>query len=103
MRPRGALCLLTPAMLGLTACAPVPVDQAERSCLTAARDASGPRTEAGFGVGSDGFRGGYFSVGVSSDYMAGRDPSEVFEDCVLRRSGQPPSRPLYEQPGWRAS
>ncbi len=99
---RGAPALLVPALLlGLAACAPIPVEQAERACLAAARDATGPRTEMGIGVGSHGARGGFVSVGVSSDYIMGRDPAQVFENCVQRRSGQMPQRPLYEQPGWR--
>lgn len=93
--------LLAPALLGLAACGPVPVAQAERTCLEAARDARGPRGEIGVGAGSGGFRGGYVSIGVSSDYLSGRDPSEVFDNCVRRRSGQMPTRPLYDQPGWR--
>ena len=56
----------------------------------------------GIGVGSHGYRGGYVNIGVSSDYIMGRDPSQVFSNCVQRRSGQMPTRPLYEQPGWRA-
>ena len=91
------------ALMGLTACAtaPVPVEQAEKMCLGAAYDSSaGPKTEVGFGVGNHGFKGGYVSVGMSADQLMGRDPSEVFAQCVMKRSGQMPSRPLYEQPGW---
>lgn len=103
MTMRGALALaLVPALLGLAACAPVPVAQAERGCLDEARGARAPQTEVGFGVGSHGVRGGFVQVGLSSDYIMGRDPAEVFNQCVQRRSGQMPSRPLYEQPGWRA-
>ena len=43
--------LLAPALLGLAACGPVSVEQAERACLDAARDARAPRGEVGFGVG----------------------------------------------------
>lgn len=99
---RRVLMALAPAMLGLAACAPLPVDQAERICRDSARDALGPRTRAGFGVGSEGVRGGFIEVGISSDYVMGRDPSQIFQECVQRRSGQMPTRPLYEQPGWRA-
>lgn len=98
----GAPLLLVLALPGLAACAPIPVDQAERACLASARDAMGPRTEMGVGIGSHGVRRGYVQVGISSDQIMGRDPSAVFQDCVLRRSGQMPARPLYDQPGWRA-
>ena len=98
----GAQLILIPLLLGLAACAPIPVEQAERACLADARDATGPRTQMGIGVGSHGYRGGFVQIGVSSDYIMGRDPSKVFQDCVIRRSGKLPERPLYEQPGWRA-
>lgn len=88
----------------LAACGPVPVEQAERSCLGDAQLAQRPRGEVAMGIesGSSGTRPvGRFEVAVSSDYIMGRDPSEVFSRCVMRRSGQMPSRPLYDQPGWR--
>lgn len=102
MGGRGVLLALTPALLGLAGCTPAPVsvEQAEWSCLQVAQDATRPRTEIGFGIGSGGYRGGYVGVGVSSDYITGRDPAEVYDSCVRRRSGQPPRRPLQEQPGW---
>lgn len=98
--------LLLPLVVALGACAPVPVDQAERSCL---RDVQAsqqpPRTEVGIGVASD-FDGGVRPFGsvsfeISSDRLLGRDPSDVFAQCVMRRSGQPPSVSLYDQPRWQ--
>lgn len=90
-------------LLALASCGPVPVAQAERSCLEDARAAQAPRSEVSLGV--VGGRGnvspyGRVSVEVSSDYLTGRDPAEVYNRCVLRRSGQMPTRPLYDQPGW---
>jgi len=41
------------------------------------------------------------SLSVSSDYVMGRDPADAFNRCVMRQSGQMPTRPLYDQPGWR--
>lgn len=90
---------------GIAACGPVPVDQAERLCLQDARDATRPRSELALGIGTDGddvSAFGGLSVSVSSDYIRGRDPAEVFTDCVKRRSGQPPTRPLQAQPGYRS-
>ncbi|WP_258869663.1 hypothetical protein, partial [Paracoccus thiocyanatus] len=55
------------------------------------------------GVGSHGYRGGFVSVDLSSDQILGRAPSEIFNRCVQRRSGQMPTRTLYEQPGWPAN
>ena len=108
MAGRGALGLsLAPALLGLAACAPapvqIPVEQAERVCMVQALDARAPRTEVGLGIGSHGYRGGFVRVDMSADQILGRDPSQIFNQCVLRRSGQMPTRPLYEQPGWGAN
>ncbi len=98
--------ILTPPLLAvLSACGPVPVAQAERSCLRDAEMAQRPRGSVtmGVGAGSDGWRGtmGRVELDVSSDYLMGRDPSDVFNRCVVNRSGQMPTRPLHDQPGWR--
>ncbi|WBU52281.1 hypothetical protein [Paracoccus sp. SCSIO 75233] len=101
MRVLPALALFVPVVLA--ACGPVPLAQAERSCLENARAATGPRGEARVGVAadSDGIRPvGRFEMSVSSDYIMGRDPALVYSNCVQRKSGQMPSRPLYDQPGW---
>ncbi|MDS9467204.1 hypothetical protein RGQ15_06410 [Paracoccus sp. MBLB3053] len=100
----GALMVLIPPFLGIAGCAtaPVSVQEAEMTCLRDARDAVRPRTEIGLGVGSGGYRGGYVGVELSSDYIMGRNPADVFDACVRRRSGQAPNRPLNEQPGWSA-
>lgn len=89
--------------VALTACGPLPLAEAERVCLEDARDATGPRGAIGLGIGSDGdgsYSFGRAEISVSSDYILGRDPDQVYTNCVQRRSGQPPSRPLNEQPGW---
>lgn len=86
-------------VLPLAACGPVPVAQAERSCLEDARLAQRPRGEISIGIGSGGPQvGGH--IDLSSDFILGRDPSDVFDRCVLRRSGQLPVTPLSAQPGW---
>jgi len=108
MAGRGALGpALAPALLGLAACAPapvrIPVAEAEQVCMVRALDARAPRTRIGLGYGSGGYRGGFVSVDLSSDQILGRDPAEIFDRCVLDRSGQRPTRPLYEQPGWRVN
>lgn len=100
-RPIG---FLIPLMLGLAACGPVPVDRAEQICLDDARLAAAPRGEIALGT-SSGSRGsgivGQFEMEISTDYIRQRDPSDVFNRCVLRKSGQLPSRVLADQPGWR--
>lgn len=103
MRARHTLWLAPLAVLA--ACGPIPVDQAERVCLRDAELAQRPRgsvavgAASGSGGGIDGF--GRVELEIGSDYIMGRDPSAVFDRCVRRRSGQLPTRPLYDQPGWR--
>jgi len=54
------------------------------------------------GSGGGGSRlGGSVDLEISSDYIMQRDPSDVFNRCVVNRSGQMPTRVLADQPGWR--
>lgn len=104
MTRRAPLAAAAVVLAGLAACGPVPVHQAERDCLEDARAATGPRGEIAVGVGSNGRTVrpvGSVELSISSDYVMGRDPSDVFNRCVMRRSGQMPTRPLYDQPGWK--
>ncbi|QYK42593.1 MAG: hypothetical protein KF887_05650 [Paracoccaceae bacterium] len=84
----------------VAACGPIPVEDAERMCLDEARGARAPRGEVMVGGGTGGV-GARVVLDVSSDFLLGRDPSAVFDACVQSRSGQPPTRPLSAQPGWR--
>lgn len=84
----------------LAACGPLPVDQAESICIDEARSAAGPRGEIGVGTTSRG-PAARLEVEISSDYLFGADPSAIYDRCVVQRSGQLPTRPLYQQPGWR--
>ncbi len=98
---RGVVFALLASAVPLAACGPVTVQQAERQCFERARLTAGPRGEVGVGVDSNGRVGTNIEVTVSSDYLAGRDPSDVFNSCVYQKSGQPPSRPLYSFPEWK--
>jgi hypothetical protein len=98
MRAWAALALVLP--LALVACAPIPVDRAEDACFEDARLAAAPRGFVGLGAGSEGVSG-KLSVTVTSDYLQGRDPAQVYESCVFRKSGQMPRRPLYDRPDWK--
>ncbi len=86
------------ALLLLAACGPLPVDRAERLCLDSARLAERPRGEVGIGIGSDGRMRAGGSVTIASDWVLGRDPSDVFAACVLDRSGRMPTRPYTAVP-----
>ena len=87
-----------PFLLGLAACGPIPLAEAERICVQQARLAQQPRGELAVGVGSDGWADVGFEVEVTSDYLAGNDPEAVYISCVRRRAGQMPTRPLSAQP-----
>lgn len=83
------------------ACGPVTVDQAEADCFRQAQLASHPRGTVSLGLGSGGARYAGADVTISSDYLMGRDPAQVYASCVQQESGQPPRRPLYDRPDWR--
>ena len=85
----------------LSACGPISVQEAERQCFERARLAQQPRGEIGVGVGSNGRAAAGIELNISSDYIMGRDPAAVYETCVISKSGEPPSRPLYARPDWK--
>ncbi|MDQ1847576.1 hypothetical protein Q9299_04680 [Gemmobacter fulvus] len=95
LRPALLLCL------SLAACGPVSREAAERSCFQQARLAQQPRGEIGIGASSDGGAITRFEMDISSDYVMGRDPAQVYDSCVYRQSGQLPSQPLYSRSDWR--
>lgn len=84
----------------LAACGPISVQQAEDQCFETARQARNPLAGSKVGMGSAGFTG-ELKLTVSSDFVQGRDPSAVYDSCVFSKSGQPPTRPLYDRPDWR--
>ena len=43
---------------------------------------------------------GALDMTISTDFLLGRDPAQVFDACVKARSGQFPTRTLDDQPGW---
>ncbi|MFD2104649.1 hypothetical protein ACFSKJ_14685 [Tabrizicola soli] len=91
---------LIPCLL-LLACGPMTMAEAERQCFERARLAQQPRGTLGVGVGSGGHAAGAVELEVSSDFLLGRDPSAIYETCVMARTGEPPSRPLYARPDWK--
>ena len=88
-------------MLTLSACAPMTREAAERECFQRARLTASPRGAVAVGIGSGGRRRAGLSLEVSSDFLMGRDPAAVYDACVLQKSGQPPSRPLYTRLDWK--
>jgi len=85
-------------LLLLAACGPVPVEVAERQCIESAQLAQKPRGSVGFAADSNGNFGTTLSIGISADYLAGRDPDQVYATCVYGRSGQNPTRPFSTRP-----
>lgn len=85
----------------LTACGPMSLSEAERQCFERARLAQQPRGEIAVGASSDGRKAAGFELNVSSDYLLGKDPSAVYESCVMSKTGQAPSQPLYMRPDWK--
>ncbi|NNE89788.1 MAG: hypothetical protein HKN27_17100 [Silicimonas sp.] len=80
-------------VLALAGCGPMSPDRAADLCEDRARAATGITGEIGIGIGSDG-PGGNVELGVTSDYLQGRDPYVVYEECVRQKTGQGPIRPL---------
>jgi len=61
--------------------------------FTVARAAQAPTASLTLGASSrsGGFAEG--SVGITSDFLRGADPVQVYERCVFERTGAPPIRP----------
>ena len=91
-----------PLFLLLVACGPVSLQQAEKACFDRARLAQQPRGSVGVGINSNGQTSGLLDLQVSSDFLQGRDPSAVYDQCVYQKSGQAPSQPLYSRSDWKS-
>lgn len=108
MAARRVLTVLVPALLGLAACAQPPqmsVAEAERYCSQNLSDPGVGRMTAqpriSIGIGSGGYHGAGLGVDFTPDRtVAARDPEMIFHSCVRARSGQAPTKSLYQQPGW---
>lgn len=98
--PRSLGTFMLAAATGLAACAPLPVERAERLCLEQARLAKAPRGTVAVGAGTQGLSS-KIDVTISSDFLLQRDPSAVFDACVFDKSGQPPRQPLYSRLDWK--
>jgi hypothetical protein len=82
----------------LASCGPIPVEQAEQQCIEPARLAQKPRGSVGFVADSNGNFGTSVTIGISNDYLQGRDPNQVYQSCVFNKSGQNPLRPFSALP-----
>lgn len=86
------------AFLPLIACGPVPIDQAERECASRAHLAQKPQSSIGILFNSNGTTQVGGSIGISTDYLKGRDPNDVFRACVQDRAGQVTTRSYLDYP-----
>ena len=78
----------------IAACGPISPERAADMCEERARAATGPTGFVGIGVSSDGKAKTKASIGVTSDFLQGRDPYVVYDQCVRQKTGQGPVRPL---------
>lgn len=84
-----------PILMVLAACTPQPIDpvRAAEICEDRARAAQAPTGRVTVGTNSRTGAFGGVQVGVSSDFLTGRDPLEVYTECVRDRTGAEPIRP----------
>lgn len=89
------LILLSFGLLALAACDPVPIspERAADICEAQARAAQGPTGRVSIGTNSNSGPFTSAEIGISGDYLAGRDPVEVYTQCVIARTGAGPIRP----------
>lgn len=88
-----AMAMLLLAALG--GCSPRPVDpeRIAQQCEERARAAQGPTGSMTIGINSRSGPSVGASIGMTGDFLAGRDPMQVYIDCVFQRTGQAPIRP----------
>lgn len=83
------------AALLASACTPTPLtpEQAAQRCEERARAAQGP--EVGVTIGANSRTGPFTSgsISISADAIRGRDPLDVYEECVFNLTGEAPIRP----------
>jgi hypothetical protein len=84
---------LLPLVLTLANCGPISPEVAARQCTDRARAAAAPQGEAMLGISSDGPIANA-RISISSDFISGRDPYEVYDSCVREKTGQGPIMPL---------
>ena len=86
---------LAPVLLALAACAQQPIspERAADICEERARAAQGPTGSVTIGANSNDGPFAGAEIGLTADYLAGRDPVEVYRECVYSRTGAAPIRP----------
>ena len=80
--------------LALASCGPLDPGVAADRCEARARAAAGPTGEVGIGYNTSSGAKAKLEIGITSDYLLGKDPQLVYEHCVRELTGQGPIRPL---------
>lgn len=80
----------------LASCGPIPVDRAESFCAERFAVAPPISARAKAGVSSNGGTVTDFEVEFAPSVSLG-DPSAAYTACVVRKSGEYPTRPLYQR------
>ena len=89
------IALILPIAL-LAACGPQPPMDPQRAaeiCEEQARAAQGPTGSVTVGVNSNSGPSTDVEIGLSSDFLSGRGPLEVYRSCVFQKTGAEPVRP----------
>ncbi len=81
------------AAIFLVACGPLDPELAAQRCEDRARKAQAPIGKVTLGVNSNTGAFGRAQVGVTSDFLRGRDPQQVYDECVINLTGAMPIRP----------
>lgn len=88
IRATSAFCLCVVA-----ACGPVDPEVAQRQCEERAQAAQGPTGRVTVGTNSESGPFASVEIGITADAIAGRNPIDVYNDCVVSKTGAAPTRP----------
>ncbi|WP_368667897.1 hypothetical protein [Palleronia pontilimi] len=72
-------------LAALAACGPPSPEAIARACADRARAAAGPQGSVGVGIGSGGVATD-LEVSVTGDFLRGRDPQQVYDECIAGRT-----------------
>ena len=82
-------------IVGLAGCETTPPtpEEAALRCEERARAAQAPTGGVSVGVNSNSGVSTELNIGLSGDFLRGRDPQEVYQSCVIELTGELPIRP----------
>ena len=86
--------LMIASLAALTACGErvISPEVAAKRCEERARAAQGPTGGVTFGVNNRTGASTSAKIGISSDFIQGRDPDAVYDRCILELTGESPMR-----------